>query len=129
MASAPSLPTASATTDTSTAATDAARTPTWQPDTGGCWCCHHSAADHGCRWTGAWILQPRSTNCAQMAAESRLFSRIAAPATYSTSMRWIASLDLEFIAGVEENGVLIALRLDLVDIPRRQLELSDEELH
>jgi len=42
-----------------------------------------------CRWTGAWISQPRSTNCAQMAAESRLFSRIAAPATYSTSMRWI----------------------------------------
>ena len=21
--------------------------PIWQPDTGGCWCCHHSAADHG----------------------------------------------------------------------------------
>jgi hypothetical protein len=33
------LPTASATTDTSTAATDATRTPIWQPDTSGCWCC------------------------------------------------------------------------------------------
>ena len=35
------LPTASATADTSTAATDATRMPIWQPDTGGCWCCHH----------------------------------------------------------------------------------------
>ncbi len=33
------FPTGSATTDTSTAATDATRTPIWQPDTGGCWCC------------------------------------------------------------------------------------------
>ena len=23
------------------------RMPIWQPDTRGCWCCHHSAADHG----------------------------------------------------------------------------------
>jgi hypothetical protein len=42
-----SLPTASATADTSTAATDATRTPIWRPDTGGCWCCHHLAAEHG----------------------------------------------------------------------------------
>ena len=21
--------------------------PIWQPDTGGCWCCHHLAAEHG----------------------------------------------------------------------------------
>src|ERR1017187_6300610 len=40
-----SLPTVSATADTSTAATDdPARMPIWQPDTGGCWCCHHLAA-------------------------------------------------------------------------------------
>ncbi|MGY3379311.1 hypothetical protein ACVWYS_001268 [Arthrobacter sp. TE12231] len=44
--------TPSATTDTSTAATDATRMPIWQPDTGGCWCCHHLAAEHGHRWTG-----------------------------------------------------------------------------
>ena len=44
--------TASATTDTSTAATDATRMPIWRPDTNGCWCCHHSAADHGTRWMG-----------------------------------------------------------------------------
>ena len=23
-----------------------ARMPIWQPDTGGCWCCHRSAAEH-----------------------------------------------------------------------------------
>ena len=37
-------PTASATTDISTVATDAMRTLIWPPDTHGCWCCHHSAA-------------------------------------------------------------------------------------
>ncbi len=67
-ASVPSLPTASARTDTSTAAIDAMRTPTWRLDTGGCWCCHHSAAGRGCRWSGAWISQPKSTNCAQGAS-------------------------------------------------------------
>ena len=64
----PALPaaprTASATAGTSTAATDPSRTPTWQPDTGGCWCCHHSAADRGIRGSGARIWQRRSTNCA-----------------------------------------------------------------
>ena len=78
-----SLPTVSATTDTSTAATDATRMPIWQPDTGGCWCCHHSAAEHGRRWTGACNLQRRSTNCARAAAESKPSSRIATPATHS----------------------------------------------
>ena len=42
-----SLPTGSGTTDTSTAAIDPLRMPIWHPDTGGCWCCRHSAADHG----------------------------------------------------------------------------------
>ena len=70
-ASVPFLPTASARTGTSTAAIDAVRTPTWRLDTGGCWCCHRSAAGRGCRWSGAWISQPKSTNCAQGAAGSR----------------------------------------------------------
>ncbi len=48
-------PTASATVDTSTAATDAAaRMPTWQPATGGCWCCHRSAVDRWRRRSGAF---------------------------------------------------------------------------
>ena len=38
--------------------TGAMRTPTWRLDTGGCWCCHHSAAGRGCRTSGAWISQP-----------------------------------------------------------------------
>ena len=63
-------PHVSATAGTSTAATDPTRMPTWPPDTGGCWCCHHSAADHGRRWTGASILQRRPTNYAHTAAES-----------------------------------------------------------
>ena len=43
------FPTGSGTTDTSTAATGPTpRMPIWQPDTGGCWCCHPSAAEH---WT------------------------------------------------------------------------------
>src|SRR5215203_462147 len=62
-------PTGSGTTDTSTAATDdPARMPIWQPDTGGCWCCHHLAAEHGRRWSGACILQHRSTNYAPATA-------------------------------------------------------------
>ena len=108
----PFLSTASATTDTSTAATRAARTPTWQPDTGGCWCYHHSAADHGCRWTGAWISPPRSsTNCARRAAESRLFSQIVAPATYSTSMRWIRSTRPRAARGCYDQGRALADQL------------------
>ena len=77
---------ASAATDTSTAATDATRMPIWQPDTGGCWCCHHSAADHGIRWSGACILQRRSTNYAHAAAESKPSSRTATPSTCSAPM-------------------------------------------
>ena len=34
-------------TDTSTAVTDAARTPTWRLDAGGCWCWNRSAAGRG----------------------------------------------------------------------------------
>ena len=50
------FPTGSGTADTSTAATDPTpRTPIWQPDTHGCWCCHHSAAEHLRRWTGECI--------------------------------------------------------------------------
>ena len=82
-------PTGSARTGTSTAAIDAVRTPTWRLDTGGCWCCHHSAAGRGCRWSGAWISQPRSTNCAQGAAGSRPSFRMAARVTCSTPMRRI----------------------------------------
>ena len=78
--------TVSAAADTSTAATDPTRTPIWQPDTGGCWCCHHSAADHGRRWTGASISQRRPTNYAHAAAESKPSSRIATPATHSASI-------------------------------------------
>ena len=81
-----SLPTVSATTGTSTVATEPTRMPIWQPGTGGCWCCHHSVADHGRRWTGARILQRRLTNYAHAAAESKPSSRIAAPATHSASM-------------------------------------------
>src|SRR5215211_7550926 len=84
------LPTVSATADTSTAATDdPARMPIWQPDTGGCWCCHHLAAEHGRRWSGACILQHRSTNYAPAAAESKPSCRIATPSTCSAPMRWI----------------------------------------
>ena len=54
--------------------------PIWQPDTRACWCCHHSAADHGLRWTGACISQHRSTNYAPAAAESKRSSRTATPA-------------------------------------------------
>jgi len=53
------------------AATDPARMSIWQPDTSGCWCCHHSVADHGRRWIGACTLQHRSTNYAHAAAESK----------------------------------------------------------
>ena len=63
----------------------ATRMPIWQPDTGGCWCCHHSAADHGIRWSGACILQRRSTNYAHAAAESKPSSRIATLKTHSAS--------------------------------------------
>src|ERR1022692_894365 len=84
-----SLPTVSATADTSTAATDdPARMPIWQPDTGGCWCCHHLAAEHGRRWTGACILQQRSTNYAPAAAESKPSSRTATPATHAAAIWW-----------------------------------------
>ena len=62
------------------------RMPIWQPDTGGCWCCHHLAAEHGTRWTGACNLQRRSTNSAQAAAESKPSCRIATPATHSASI-------------------------------------------
>ena len=62
------------------------RMPIWQPDTGGCWCCHHLAAEHGRRWTGACILQRRSTNYAHAAAESKPSSRIATPATHSAAI-------------------------------------------
>ena len=80
-------PTVSATADTSTAATDdPARMPIWQPDTGGCWCCHHLAAEHGRRWSGACILQRRSTNYAPAAAESKPSCRIATPATHSAAI-------------------------------------------
>src|ERR1019366_8424908 len=80
-------PTVSAAADTSTAATDpTSRMPIWQPDTHGCWCCHHSAADHGLRWTGACISQHRSTNYAHAAAESKRSSRIATRAPHSATM-------------------------------------------
>jgi len=72
-----SLRTASAASDTSTAATAATRMPIWPPDTHGCWCCHHSAADHGIRWTGACTSQHRSTNYAHAAVESKRSSRTA----------------------------------------------------
>ena len=62
------------------------RMPIWQPDTRGCWCCHHSAADHGLRSTGACISQHRSTNYAHAAAESKPSSRIATRATHSATM-------------------------------------------
>ena len=62
------------------------RLPIWPPDTGGCWCCHHSAAEHGRRWTGACILPRRPTNYAHAAAESKRSSRIATPATHSASI-------------------------------------------
>jgi len=42
--------------------------PIWQTDTGGCWCCHPSAADPWLRWAGACISQHRSTSCEQAAA-------------------------------------------------------------
>ena len=42
-----------------------------------------------CRWSGAWISQPRSTSCAQGAAESRPSFRTAARVTCSTPMRRI----------------------------------------
>ncbi|WP_448005312.1 patatin-like phospholipase family protein [Agromyces bauzanensis] len=76
-------------TDTSTAAIDATRTPTWRPDTGGCWCCHHSATGRGRHWNGAWTSQPKSMNCAQAAAGSRPSFRMPARATCSTPMPWI----------------------------------------
>ena len=63
-----------------------ARMPIWQPDTGGCWCCHHSAADHGLRWSGACISQRRSTNYAHAAAESKRSSRTATPRTHSAAI-------------------------------------------
>jgi len=84
------LPIASASADTSTAATDdPARMPTWQPVTSGCWCCHHSAAGHEHRWSGACILQRRSTSYEHAAARSRRSSRIATPSTCSAQTRWI----------------------------------------
>src|SRR4051812_38053288 len=88
-ASVPSLPTASVRSDTSTAATDAVRTPIWRPATAGCWCCRRSAAGHGCRWSGAWISPPRSTNCGQRAAGSRPSFRTMARVMCSTPRRWI----------------------------------------
>ena len=84
------FPTGSGTADTSTAATDPTpRMPIWQPDTHGCWCCHHSAAEHSRRWTGACISRHRSTNSAHAAAESKRSSRTATPSTCSAPMRWI----------------------------------------
>jgi hypothetical protein len=80
--------TGSARTDTSTAAIDAARTPTWRPAAGGCSCCHRSAAGRACRSGGAWTWQPRSTSSAPAAAGSRRCSRTAARATSSTPTRW-----------------------------------------
>jgi len=74
---------------TSTAATDATRTPIWQPDTGECWCCHPSAAEPCNRWTGACSSRRRSTSCAQAEAESRRSSRTATPSTCSAPTRWI----------------------------------------
>src|ERR1700733_389092 len=71
------LRTASATGDTSTAATEETRMPIWQAGTHGCSSYHHSAADHCTRWTGAPISQHRPTNYAQAAAESKPSSRIA----------------------------------------------------
>ena len=84
------LPYRIGTTNTSTAAADATRMPIWQPDTGGCWFCHPSAAEHcNNRWTGACISGRRSTSYAHTAAGSRRSSRIAAPSTCSAPMRWI----------------------------------------
>jgi hypothetical protein len=83
------ITTASSAADTSTAATDATRMRIWLSDTSGFWCCHHSAAEHGCRWSGACILQHRSTSYAPPAAESKRSSRIATPSTCSAPMRWI----------------------------------------
>ena len=84
------FPTGSAAADTSTAATTIqARMPIWQPDTRGCWCCHHSAAEHGRRWSGACILQHRSTSYARAVAESKRSSRTATLSTCSAPMRWI----------------------------------------
>ena len=77
----------SAAADTSTAATDPTpRMPIWPPDTHGCSCCHHSAADHGRRWNGACISQHRSTNYAHAAAESKRSSLIATRAPHSATM-------------------------------------------
>lgn len=83
-------PTVSAATDISTAATDPTpRMPIWQPDTHGCWCCHHSAADQGLRWTGACISQHRSPNYAHAGAGSKRSSRTAPPSTCLAPTRWI----------------------------------------
>src|SRR4051794_4078936 len=62
---------------------------TWPPDTGGCWCCHHSAADHGRPWTGACILMHRSTNYAAAAAELKPSFRTATPARHSATPSWL----------------------------------------
>jgi len=48
-----------------------------EPDTGGCWCCRLSAADHGIRWSGACSSPRRSTNCVPAAAASRRSSPTA----------------------------------------------------
>ena len=69
--------------DTSMAATEPTRTPIWQPDTRGCWFCHHSAAGHCTRWNGVPISQHRPTNYAPAAAESKRSSRIATRKTHS----------------------------------------------
>jgi hypothetical protein len=84
------FPTASATADTSTAATDAAREcRSGSRIRAGAGAVTTSAADHGIRWSGACISQRRSTNYAQAAAESRRSSRTATPSTCSAPMRWI----------------------------------------
>ncbi len=73
---------------TSTAATAAARTPTWRPAADGCSCCPRSAAGRACRPRGAWTSQPRSPSCAQAAAAWRRCSPTAARVTSSTPTRW-----------------------------------------
>jgi hypothetical protein len=61
----------------------AIRTPIWQPDTRGCWYCHHSAEDHGTRGTGALISQRRPMNYVHTAAGSKPSSRTATLKTHS----------------------------------------------
>ena len=58
-------------------------------DTGGCWCSRRSPAGRGCLGSGAWTWLPKSPNCGQGAAGSKLSFRMAARGTCSVPTRWI----------------------------------------